>query len=231
MLAIVTVSEVGILILAAMAMTFVGGIPFGFLIGWIHGIDVRKAGSGNIGATNVGRLCGRFWGVLTLLLDAAKGFVPCLVIAPWLGARLVPGVPHAEVVMQVVFGMGAIFGHMFPVYLKFKGGKGIATAAGVFLAASPWALLCAFLAWLIFTAVTRYVSIGSIASVIALAGGQAITDPEAFRNRFGVTLFAIGTAVIAIWKHRGNILRLIQGTEPKIKLGQKKPADEPGGAA
>lgn len=220
-LAIVSASEAGLVFLGGLAMFFVGGIPFGLLVGFLNGVDVRKAGSGNIGATNVGRTCGRFWGILTLALDAAKGFLPVLFLAPLAGRHFVPGVPHCEVVMQVAFGIGAIAGHMFPVYLGFKGGKGIATAAGVFLAASPWALLCAFSAWVLFTVLTRYVSVGSIASVIALASGQVITDPEAFRNRLGVTLFSLGVMVFAIYKHRGNVKRIIQGTEPKIRLGKK----------
>jgi len=222
MLATITSGEAFLIFLGALAMYFVGGIPFGYLVGLTRGIDVRKAGSGNIGATNVGRLCGRPFGVLTLALDAAKGFAPVLFAAPPLADRLIPGVPHAQVVMQVAFGIGAIAGHMYPVYLKFKGGKGIATAAGVFLAASPWALVCAFSAWLVFTMITRYVSVGSIASVIALASGQMLTDREAFHDRLGVTLFALGMMVFGIYKHRGNIKRLIRGTEPKINLGKKE---------
>lgn len=221
MLAMIRISELGLLILGGVAMYFVGGIPFGYLIGLTRGVDVRKAGSGNIGATNVGRLCGRPFGVLVLLLDASKGFLPVFLLAPWLGEKIVPGVPHAAVVMQVAFGIGAIFGHMFPVYLGFKGGKGIATAAGVFLAAAPWALLCAFVAWVLFTGLTRYISVGSIASVIGLAMGQVALDPEAFHNRLGVTIFTFGMMTFGIVKHRGNIRRLIQGTEPKIKIGKK----------
>jgi glycerol-3-phosphate acyltransferase PlsY len=226
MLCIVSLGEASLVFLGAVAAYLLGAIPFGYLVGRVRGVDVRKAGSGNIGATNVGRLCGRPWGVLVLGLDAAKGFCPVLLLAPWLGRALVPGVPHCDVVMQVAFGIGAIAGHMFPIYLGFKGGKGIATAAGVFLAASPWALLCAFLAWVLFTALTRYISMGSIASVIALASGQVATDPEAFHNRLGVTLFAIGTMVFAIYKHRSNIRRIWQGTEPKIRLGKKEPGGE-----
>ncbi len=223
-LAIITVSELGIALLAGFLMFFVGSIPFGLLVGLMRGVDVRKAGSGNIGATNVGRTCGKFWGFFTLFLDAAKGFLPVYLVWHYhLGQRFIPGVPHCDVVLQVACGVGTVAGHMYPIYLKFKGGKGIATAAGVFLAASPWALLCAFIAWVLFTVATRYVSVGSIASVIALASGQMLTDREAFRDRFGVTLFTIGVMVFAIYKHRGNIKRIFKGTEPKIKLGRKDP--------
>lgn len=222
-LAMITFSELGIAFLAGFLMFFVGSIPFGLLVGFMRGVDVRTAGSGNIGATNVGRTCGKFWGYLTLLLDAAKGFLPVFLVWHYhLGVRFIPGVPHPDVVLQVACGIGSIAGHMYPVYLKFKGGKGIATAAGVFLAASPWALLCAFSAWVLFTVLTRYVSVGSIASVIALASGQMLTDPQAFRDHFGVTLFTIGVMVLAIYKHRGNVKRIFQGTEPKIKLGRKE---------
>ena len=221
-LAIINASEAGLVFASAVAMYFVGSIPFGLLVGFMNGVDVRKAGSGNIGATNVGRTCGKVWGFVTLGLDATKGFVPVWLVHHfhW-GVSLIPGVPHPDVVLQVAFGIGAIAGHMYPIYLAFKGGKGIATAAGVFLAAAPWALLCAFTAWLVFTVLTKYVSVGSIASVIALASGQVLLDPEAFHDRFGVTLFTIGVMVFAIYKHRGNVKRIIQGTEPKITLGKK----------
>lgn len=225
-LAMVEPGEMLRVFLAGCALFFVGGIPFGFLVGFMRGVDVRKAGSGNIGATNVGRTCGRFWGILTLVLDAGKGFFPVFAVYQWnLGMKYIPGVPHADVVLQVAFGIGAIAGHMWPIYLKFKGGKGIATAAGVFLAAAPIALACAFSAWLLFTVLTRYVSVGSIASVIALAGGQALTR-EAWTNRLGVTLFAIGMMVFGIYKHRGNVKRIVKGTEPKIQLGKKDSAVE-----
>ncbi|MCE9582890.1 MAG: glycerol-3-phosphate 1-O-acyltransferase PlsY [Planctomycetes bacterium] len=224
-LAIITASELGLAFLAGFLMFFVGSIPFGLLVGFSRGVDVRKAGSGNIGATNVGRTCGRFWGFFTLFLDASKGFLPVFLVWHYhLGQRFIPGVPHPDVVLQVACGIGAITGHMYPIYLRFKGGKGIATAAGVFLAASPWALLCAFTAWVLFTVLTRYVSVGSIASVIALASGQMLTDREAFRDHFGVTLFTIGVMVFSIYKHRGNVKRIYQGTEPKIKLGKKDAA-------
>ncbi|KAF0245016.1 MAG: glycerol-3-phosphate acyltransferase [Planctomycetota bacterium] len=227
-LAIITASEAGLVFIAAVAMFFVGSIPFGLLVGLLNGVDVRKAGSGNIGATNVGRTCGRAWGIVTLALDATKGFLPVWLVHhfQW-GVSLIPGVPHPDVVLQVAFGIGAIAGHMYPIYLAFKGGKGIATAAGVFLAAAPWALLCALTAWIMFTVLTKYISIGSIASVIALASGQVLTDPEAFRDRFGVTLFTIGVMIFAIYKHRGNVKRIFKGTEPKITLG-KKPAQAGG---
>jgi glycerol-3-phosphate acyltransferase PlsY len=230
-LAIITASEAGLVFLAGFLMFFIGSIPFGLLVGFMKGVDVRKAGSGNIGATNVGRTCGKFWGFFTLFLDAAKGFVPVYLVGHFeLGKHFIAGVPHADVVLQVACGIGTVAGHMYPVYLKFKGGKGIATAAGVFLAASPWALLCAFSAWVLFTVLTRYVSVGSIASVIALASGQMLTDQEAFRDHLGVTIFTIGVMVFAIYKHRGNIKRIFQGTEPKIKLG-KKDGETPAGAS
>jgi acyl phosphate:glycerol-3-phosphate acyltransferase len=221
-LAIISASEAGLVFVSAVCLYFVGSIPFGLLVGFMNGVDVRKAGSGNIGATNVGRTCGKVWGFATLGLDATKGFLPVWLVHHfhW-GVALIPGVPHPDVVLQVAFGIGAIAGHMYPIYLAFKGGKGIATAAGVFLAAAPWALLCAFTAWVVFTVLTKYVSVGSIASVIALASGQVVTDPEAFRDHFGVTLFTIGVMVFAIYKHRGNVKRIIQGTEPKVLLGKK----------
>jgi glycerol-3-phosphate acyltransferase PlsY len=230
-LAMIRFPEIGLLVLSGAAAYLVGAIPFGLLVGFARGVDVRKAGSGNIGASNVGRLCGRHWGVLVLLLDAAKGFLPCLFLAPWLGRTIVPGVPFPDVVMQCAFGIGAIAGHLWPIYLGFKGGKGIATAAGVFLAIAPWALLCAFIAWLFFTAVTKYISIGSIASVIALSSGQILCYPStAWSDRLGVTIFAVSLTIIAIWKHRSNVKRLFQGTEPKISLGRKAVVEPPGGA-
>src|SRR5213083_2261075 len=137
-----------------------GSIPFGLLLGKLFGgMDVRKTGSGNIGATNVARSAGPVAGILTLLLDAAKSATPV-----WLARHYFPD--HAA--LQVLAGLGALAGHCFPVWLKFRGGKGVATAAGVFLILSPLATLGAVLLFLAIVGSWRYVSLGSISAATAM---------------------------------------------------------------
>ena len=141
------------------AAYFIGAIPFGFLIGKLHGIDIRKVGSGNIGATNVTRSVGKTAGKLCFFLDFLKGILPV-----YLAGLLCPGEP----VVALAAGAATIAGHMFPVYLEFKGGKGVSTAAGVALALAPYPLLIAFVSWVIVFLVWRYVSLASIVAAVVL---------------------------------------------------------------
>lgn len=186
-----------------------GSIPTGFLVGKIRGIDVRTAGSGNIGATNAFRILGPAAGVLVLLIDAAKGYVaailPLIVMRSW-------GSPPC---LPLAGGVAAILGHNYTCWLRFKGGKGIATTGGVVLAWAPGACLTAVAAWLLALGVTRYVSIASICAAAVL--------PFAvwFFNGNG-TMVAVVTilSLLAIYKHKSNIQRLLAGTENR--LGKKK---------
>ncbi len=176
----------------------IGSIPFGLLLGKSAGIDVRKGGSGNIGATNVSRLVGKKIGALTLLFDAAKGLVPMLVTAN-LGVEL-PTV--------MLCGAAAFSGHLFPLYLRFQGGKGVATALGVFLYLSPMALFICAAGFFLAVSVSGYVSVGSL-----LASGLmpvVIFWKQGTGSHFYLALFVS----FLIWfKHSSNIVRLLKGQE------------------
>ena len=204
-------------ILVAVGAYLLGSIPFGFLAAKARGMDIRKAGSGNIGATNALRVLGKPAGISVLLLDALKGYaaVQWLVLAlpPLIG----PG-PEEMNHLRVVAGVFAVLGHNYTCWLKFKGGKGIATTAGVYLALAPWALLVGLVVFLLVVAVTRYVSAGSISAAVALPATVWIMHPDdLFLN---IVTTALG--FLAIFKHKSNIQRLMAGTENR--LGQKKTA-------
>lgn len=204
------------LLLAALGGYLVGGIPFGLLIGKLHGVDVRQHGSGNIGATNVGRICGRRWGVLCFVLDAGKGFLPV-----WLAGHYgdVAGTGNG---VAIVAALGAVGGHVWCPYLRFKGGKGIATAAGV-LVGVDWAVLLAAVAvWIVLMAVCRYVSLASMGAAVTLpTAGLLLRRP--WREHWPELLLLTVVAAIAVWRHRANLARLAAGTEPKIGSKQKTP--------
>ena len=212
-------------ILTALAAYLVGSIPFGFLAAKAKGIDIRSVGSGNIGATNAMRVLGKPAGIAVLLLDALKGYIACtslvLFIFNWLGPRLYePGavVPALEIqhTNMIIAGIFAVLGHNYTCWLKFKGGKGIATTAGVYLALAPWALLIALGVFILAIVVTKYVSVGSIAAAVALPAAVWIMSPN---NLFlGIVTTALGA--LAVYKHKSNIQRLMAGTENRF--GQKK---------
>jgi len=201
------------LLLLALAY-LLGSIPFGLLLAKVFGgKDVRKSGSGNIGATNVARVVGPAAGILTLLLDAAKGAVTV-----WLAGRY--SEQNAAAIMLA--GIAALAGHCFPVWLKFKGGKGVATALGVFVMLSPLAALGGVVFFLMVVLVWRYVSLGSVSAAAAMpllvyflwAPGHA----PPLIVIFG-TLFA---AALVIVKHDANLQRLVDGTEPKFSFGKSR---------
>lgn len=203
----------------AIAAYVLGSIPTGFLAGKAKGIDIRKTGSGNIGATNVTRALGKKIGVLVLIVDTLKGFLACRLVP--LIAMLLAGLhPPAEHPLHerlgVLAGVCAILGHNYTCWLKFKGGKGIATTCGVLLALMPIAGLICIGAWLVFLALTRYVSIASIAAAVAVPISAWLTGRSSLMIAVALTL---GT--LAIFKHKDNIHRLIAGTEQRI--GSRKP--------
>jgi glycerol-3-phosphate acyltransferase PlsY len=189
-----------------------GSIPFGYLVVRIgQGRDIRAAGSGNIGAANVTRTVGKGWGVLTLLLDAGKGF-----LAVWLAATF------DNVTWMVLAALAAILGHMFTPWLKFRGGKGVATGVGAFLLISWHAVLGAFVVWVLVMIGFRYVSLASMTAAAALPPLIYLLYAPPHAPPDAVTFGAVAAAVLIIWKHRPNIARLIAGTEPKLKLGGAK---------
>ena len=187
----------------------VGAIPFGLLVGRIAGADVRREGSGNIGATNVGRVLGKKLGVLTLVCDVAKGFLPVC------GAALMlPPTTAAREMIVVMCGLAAVVGHMFPVYLKFNGGKGVATALGVFLFVSPWSILISVILFVAAVAGSGYVSVGSLTATALLPMWLWIFGASPGNQVVAVII------VLLIWfKHRSNIGRLRRGEEKGWKKG------------
>lgn len=188
--------------LAIVLAYLVGSIPFGLLLGKMAGVDVRGSGSRNIGATNVTRLAGKKFGVFTLILDAAKGLLP-MAAAQAAGAS-------AEIVL--LCGAAAFVGHCYPVYLRFRGGKGVATALGVFLFLDPVAVAGGILLFVVVVALSGYVSLGSL-SAAALVALLVL-----FRQGPGLACFLAFFVAGLIWlKHHENIGRLLAGEEKSFK--------------
>ncbi len=204
------VGAVVVWLMAGAACAFlVGSIPWGYLVGKLKGVDVRAHGSGNIGATNVGRVLGRGWGASVLLMDALKGVAGVLCV-DWVVRRVAPGVVEGLEWRGVAFGVGAVLGHNFCPWLGWKGGKGIATTAGVLLAALPWAFLWAFGVWAVVFAASRIVSLASIAAAVVLGvAGMWRYGPGVL----GWSCVVLG--VLAVARHRANIGRLWRGEEPR----------------
>ncbi|HUT30959.1 MAG TPA: glycerol-3-phosphate 1-O-acyltransferase PlsY [Sedimentisphaerales bacterium] len=205
-----------ILIIAAYLL---GSVPFGVIIAKAHGKDLRTIGSGNIGATNVARALGRKWAYFCFLLDALKGLVPTL-----LAVLLISSPPTvAELLVPLAAGVAAILGHIFPLYLKFEGGKGVTTSFGVALGLWPFYTLCALAAiviWLVVVLIWRYVSLASIiaslAFPLALVAAILVVPDWQFAQLWPLLIAATAIPVMVVLRHRQNIKRLLAGTEPKI---------------
>ncbi|MGA2266127.1 MAG: glycerol-3-phosphate 1-O-acyltransferase PlsY [Phycisphaerae bacterium] len=212
-----------------LAAYVVGSTPFGVILARAHGVDLRRSGSGNIGATNVGRVLGRRWGYLCFALDVAKGFLPVAVA----GAMVRPAggavpTPQAQAAWLAV-GLAAVLGHVFSFYLRFRGGKGAATALGVVLGIYPYFTAAGAVAlglWLVVTLASRYVSLGSIVAAMVFVPLLAVFNRGKLAELWPLLIFAAAVAVLIIVRHRSNIRRLLNGTENKI--GRK--ADPAGGA-
>ncbi len=199
-----------------------GSIPFGLLIGRLHGIDVRKQGSGNIGATNVGRVLGKKWGALCFVLDVCKGLLPTLIAGVMLGFTQQANLPATQAWQWLCIGAMAMVGHMFPLWLGFKGGKGVATALGVMLGVWPvltFAGLAGGITWLLFVSVFRYVSLASIMAVLLVPLYIYFTGLMTARPTHELLPFLLLTGLMALLivvRHRSNITRLITGTEARL---------------
>lgn len=185
---------------AVMISYLIGSIPMGYLVSRLQGMDIRKSGSGNIGATNVWRSLGTKAGIIVLAADILKGMLAVL-----LGRYMIGG--GAE----VLTGLAAIIGHSWPLFLGFRGGKIIATSLGVFILLDPPSTALSFLLWLLVVAFSRYISFGSVLAMVALPVLMLI-----MARPWEYIVFSIITAAIAIYKHLPNIRRLLDGTEPKI---------------
>jgi glycerol-3-phosphate acyltransferase PlsY len=196
------------------AAYLLGSIPFGLLLGKLFGAaDVRRAGSGNIGATNVVRVAGPLAGILTLLLDAAKG-----AFAVVLAARL----SEQSSTWMMIAGLCALVGHCFPIWLGFHGGKGVATAAGVFLVLCPPAFLGAAILFALVVMYWRFVSLGSIAAAAAMPLLIYFLWAPHHAPPYIVTFGSLAAAILIVYKHDANIQRLVQGDEPKFSFGKKQ---------
>lgn len=184
----------------------VGSIPFGFLAGKMRGIDIRTKGSGNIGATNAGRVLGWKIGIGVFALDFLKGAIP-----PALSLLM-----QAPIYIAIASGLAAFFGHLLPIWLKFKGGKGVAVGAGVAAVVLPIPFLMSLAVWILFLLAFRTVSISSIAAALVLAGTSLAAHDPFGDALFYRTLFGIISGVLVVLKHLGNIQRLLEGTENQI---------------
>jgi glycerol-3-phosphate acyltransferase PlsY len=209
--------DVGAYVITAFAAYLLGSIPTGFLLGKARGIDIRTIGSGNIGATNVFRALGTPAGIFVLIFDGLKGYAACTWMVD-LVLRFAGGETGGEAI-RIVAGVCAILGHNYTCWLKFKGGKGIATSAGVLSALVPVALIVTLTLWIVIFALSRYVSLASIAASIALPFA-------AFFAGYSPTLVVITAALaaLALYKHRSNIQRLLNGTESRIGSKPKEQA-------
>lgn len=195
---------VGIWIGCALGAYLLGSIPTGYLWCKARGIDIRTVGSGNIGATNVMRALGKPIGITVLLMDAAKGFVPVFV-APAYFPQL------DKTLLQILCAIAVVAGHNWTCWLRFKGGKGVATSAGALLAMLPLPFLCALVVWGAVFALWRYVSLASIAAAVATPVATWLATHE-----LKFFLFTLLLAAAAIWRHRSNIRRLLDGTENRV---------------
>lgn len=189
-----------------------GSCPFGYIVSSANGIDIRQHGSGNIGATNVLRILGKRWGYLVFALDALKG-VCAVRLAIFLGSRFGAG---SVGLLAVACAVTCILGHTFPIWLKFRGGKGVATSAGVILGLMPLAVVSVFLVWVAAYKMTRYVSVASIAGAISLPIFVFIYQRIGWITGAGLLPFSILIAAVVIWRHRSNLRRLSRGTEQRF---------------
>lgn len=226
------VSTVGLVI----GVYLCGSIPFGLLIGLLRGVDIRKHGSGNIGATNAGRVLGKGYGILVFVLDVCKGLIPVGSISFFLRhADELPDPPDALVLgtasgsvaflLLIAAAAACVLGHMFPACLKFKGGKGVATSLGVLLGMYPYYTAAGLIAlglWVAVTLITRYVSVGSVTAAAAfpiIFAAMACAKSEVWggtRQLWPLHLFGIAIAALVVYRHRSNLRRLREGVEPRI---------------
>lgn len=199
-------------LLVALGAFLLGSIPTGYLVARAKGVDIRQHGSGNIGATNVFRTLGKPFGVFVFMVDALKGFA-----VVWLAGRFGGASDWAGIIAAVA----VIAGHNYTPWLGFKGGKGIATSAGVLLALMPWAVLCIAIVWFVVFKVSRYVSLASISAATALPVAVAALWSAGCGGNGPLLGFSVLISALAIWRHRTNIQRLRAGTESRFE-GKKK---------
>jgi glycerol-3-phosphate acyltransferase PlsY len=204
--------------LAILGSYLLGAVPFGLLIGRMHGVDIRTQGSRNIGATNVGRVIGRKWGYICLLLDVLKGFGPALAVSLWLGGGLADPADQGIVLLVA---LAAVLGHVFPVYLGFRGGKGVATTVGVALGVWPHytiAMGIALGAYAIARFSSGMVSIGSLTLAVVFPVGFYVylrVAGLALADYWPLQAVAVVLGLLIVVRHRENIRRLLSGEESR----------------
>ncbi len=214
-----------------LASYIVGSLPFGFWISKSLGVDIRNQGSGNIGATNVLRTLGRKVGITVLILDISKGFLPVLIGSIIIFNQLPDSMLNKEEIkgtIYVLLAIGAILGHNYTFWLGFKGGKGIATSAGAIMPFLPEVLIGSLFVWILFYFLSRYVAIASIAAAFSIPILTVSLDhnylfPE-INSSWPVISFGIIASIMAIWRHRSNIQRLIKGEEDQFERKIKNKA-------
>jgi len=191
-----------------------GSIPFGYLAGRLAGADIRRAGSGNVGATNVVRVLGKRYGYPVFVLDVLKGFA-----AVKISMLLAPGRPpewNSPEIFGILAAISSVLGHLYPPWLKFKGGKGVATSAGALLALAPLATLIGVALWVIVFWMTRYVSLASIIAAFALPLVILVVSWDDQNQVKPLVYSSACVAAIVVWRHRSNLSRLMRGTEPRF---------------
>ena len=194
-----------------------GAIPWGFIIGKAKGIDIRKEGSRNIGSTNVTRVVGAKWGKLCFFLDFLKGLIPSFITIFLLPKYIALSSSSADICVILAV-IGAFIGHVFPIYLNFKGGKGVATGAGALLALSPIALIIGLVCWVALFKISRYVSLASmLAAIIVSAATSILSATGVYPVSTILQVFVAIIALIVIIKHKSNIVRLLNGTENRFE--------------
>lgn len=204
-----------ITLLTFIASFLIGGIPFGLLLGKLKGIDIRKTGSGNIGATNLTRALGKRWGISAFVLDFLKGLLPTLI--PLYFKLEAPDIKLTTTHLQIVAGLASVLGHIFPVYLKFKGGKGVATTFGVMAGILPWAGLIAGGIWLICFFTTKTVSIASVVCAIGFPIGTFIVYKDRpTEDYWALVTLSLCVMLLIVLRHRSNLARLFKGKENRF---------------
>jgi glycerol-3-phosphate acyltransferase PlsY len=202
-------------ILAVAVISYLlGSLPTGFIAGRIAGVDVRRHGSGNIGATNVLRLLGKRYGYAVFFFDALKGFL-AVSLAISFALHFEPMRMYSDW-FGILAALFCVLGHSFPVWLKFKGGKGVATSAGAMLGLAPIATIIAVVVWIIVFEITRYVSVASVTGAVALPTAIGILLKLHVVNSVVIFYFAIVLATVVCWRHRSNFARLVRGTEQRF---------------
>jgi len=203
------------------AAYLLGSVPFGYMVAKAHGVDIRTVGSGNIGATNVFRSISKGWGLFTFACDFLKGLLP-VVLLPLLASRL--GFSGSDDGLELLCGMGAIAGQNWPVFLRFKGGKGVATSAGAVLGIAPAAVAIGLAVWLLCFLVLRYVSLASILAATAIAIGAWVMGPVLNQSSALVPTALSLMAVLIVLRHHANIRRLLAGTENRFNFKKDRSA-------